>query len=74
MEMNGNDEMEWNESIGMEMDKTECDGSGWEEAWDENISKWMNREHGCEWEWQAEMCGDEGDGGEIGVKGGWNNE
>ena len=34
--MNGNDEMEWNESIGMEMDKTECDGSGWEEEWDGN--------------------------------------
>ena len=26
--MNGNDEMEWNERIGMEMDKSECDGSG----------------------------------------------
>ena len=25
---NGNDEMEWNERIGMEMDKSECDGSG----------------------------------------------
>ena len=24
-EMNGNDEMEWNESIGMELDKSECD-------------------------------------------------
>ena len=34
--MNGNDEMEWDESIGMEMDKTECDGSGWEEEWDGN--------------------------------------
>jgi len=28
--------------------------------------KWMNREHRCEWEWKAEMCGDEGDGVEIG--------
>ena len=28
--------MEWNESIGMEMDKSECDGSGYEEAWDGN--------------------------------------
>ena len=28
LEMNGNDEMEWNERIGMEMDKSECDGSG----------------------------------------------
>ena len=27
-QMNGNDEMEWNERIGMEMDKSECDGSG----------------------------------------------
>jgi len=25
MEMNENDEMEWNERIGMEMDKSECD-------------------------------------------------
>ena len=32
-EMNGNDEMEWNERIGMEMDKSECDWSGWEEEW-----------------------------------------
>ena len=24
-EVNGNDEMEWNESIGMEMDRSECD-------------------------------------------------
>ena len=24
-EMNGNDETEWNESIGMEMDRSECD-------------------------------------------------
>ena len=24
-EMNGNDEMEWNESIEMEMDRSECD-------------------------------------------------
>ena len=29
--MNGNDEMEWNERIGMEMDKSECDRSGCEE-------------------------------------------
>ena len=28
LEMNGNDEMEWIERIGMEMDKRECDGSG----------------------------------------------
>ena len=28
MEMNGNDEMEWNERIAMEMDKSEIDGSG----------------------------------------------
>ena len=28
LEMNGNDEMEWNERIGMEMDKSKCDGSG----------------------------------------------
>ena len=28
LKMNGNDEMEWNERIGMEMDKSECDGSG----------------------------------------------
>ena len=34
--MNGNDAMEWNERIGMEMDKSECDGSGWEEEWDGN--------------------------------------
>ena len=26
--------MKWNESIGMEMDKSESDWSGWEEAWD----------------------------------------
>ena len=26
-EMNRNDEMEWNERIGMEMDKSECDRS-----------------------------------------------
>ena len=25
LEMNGNDEMEWNERIGMEMDRSECD-------------------------------------------------
>ena len=25
LEMNRNDEMEWNESIGMEMKKSECD-------------------------------------------------
>ena len=25
MEMNGNDEMEWNESIEMGMDRSECD-------------------------------------------------
>ena len=34
--MNGNDGMEWNERIGMEMDKSECDRSGWEEEWDGN--------------------------------------
>ena len=28
LEMNRNDEMEW-KSIGMEMDKSECDWSGW---------------------------------------------
>ena len=27
LEMNGNDEMEWNGSIGMVMDKSECDRS-----------------------------------------------
>ena len=31
--MNENDEMEWNERIAMEMDKSECDWSGWEEEW-----------------------------------------
>ena len=25
LELNGNDAMEWNERIGMEMDKSECD-------------------------------------------------
>ena len=25
LEMNGNDEMEWNESNGMKMDRSECD-------------------------------------------------
>ena len=43
--MNGNDEMEWNESIGMGMDKSECYRSGWDEngiwmdgnEWIENI-------------------------------------
>ena len=74
LEMNGNDGMEWNESIGMKMDRSEYDWSGWEEEWDENGCKWMNREHRCEWEWKEEMSGDEGDGGEIGWKGGWNNE
>ena len=76
MKMNGNDKMEWNERIGMgmEMDKGECDISGWEEEWDENGWKWMNREHRCEWEWKAEMSGDEGDGDEIGWKRGGNNE
>jgi len=34
----------------------------------------VNREHGCEWQWKAKMCDDEGDGVEIGWKGGWNNE
>ena len=34
--MNGNNEMEWNGSIGMVMDKSECDRSGCEEEWDEN--------------------------------------
>ena len=33
MKMNGNDVMEQNERIGMEMDKSECDGSGCEEEW-----------------------------------------
>ena len=28
MEMNENDEMEWNERNGMEMDRSECDRSG----------------------------------------------
>ena len=28
LEMNGNDEMEWNERIGMEMDKSEIERSG----------------------------------------------
>ena len=28
MEIYGNDEMEWNESIEMGMDRSECDGSG----------------------------------------------
>ena len=27
LEMNGNDAMEWNERIGTEMDKSECDRS-----------------------------------------------
>ena len=36
MEMNENDEMEWNESIGVEMDKSEIDWSGWEEERDGN--------------------------------------
>ena len=27
-QMNGNDEMKWNERIGMEMDKSECARSG----------------------------------------------
>ena len=74
LEMNGNDEMEWNESIEMEMDKSECDRSGWEEEWDGNGWIWKDIEHGCELEWKTEMCGDEGDGVEIGWKGGWNNE
>ena len=34
--MNGNDETGWNESIGVEMDKSECDWSGWEEERDGN--------------------------------------
>ena len=34
--MNGYDEMEWNERNGMEMDKSECDGSDREEEWDGN--------------------------------------
>ena len=34
--MNENDEMEWNERIAMEMDKSEIDGSGWEEERDGN--------------------------------------
>ena len=40
--MNGNDEMEWNERIEMEMDKSECDGSGWEEEWyGKNGNEWI---------------------------------
>ena len=31
--MNGNDEMKWNESIGMEINKSECDRSDREEEW-----------------------------------------
>ena len=72
--MNGNDEMEWNESIGMEINKSECDRSGWKEEWDGNGWEWMHKEHACELKWKAGMSGDEGDGREIGVKGGWNNE
>ena len=34
--MNENDEMEWNERIAMEMDKSEIDWSGWEEERDGN--------------------------------------
>ena len=34
--MNGNDEMEWTESIEMGMDKSEIDWSGWEEERDGN--------------------------------------
>ena len=74
LEMNGNDGMEWNERIGMEMEKSECDRSGWEEEWDGNGCKWMNKEQECVWEWKAGMCGDEGEGGGIGWKRGWNNE
>ena len=39
LEMNGNDGMEWNESIEMEMEKSECDRSGKEEEWDGNGCK-----------------------------------
>ena len=28
LELNGNDAMEWNERIGMELDKSECNRSG----------------------------------------------
>ena len=72
--MNENDKMEWNESIGMEMDKSECDRSDWKEEWDGNGWKWMDREQRCDWEWKTEMCGDEGDGVEKGWKGGWNDK
>ena len=34
--MNENDAMEWNERIGVEMDKSEIDWSGWEEERDGN--------------------------------------
>ena len=34
--MNRDDEMEWNESIEMKMDKSEIDWSGWEEEKDGN--------------------------------------
>ena len=36
LEMNGNDAMEWNERIEMEMDRSECVWSGWKEEWDGN--------------------------------------
>ena len=66
--------MEWNERIGMEMEKSECDWSGWEEEWDGNGWKWMDVDHRCGLKWKAGMSGDEGDGVEKGVKKGWNNE
>ena len=31
LEMNENDAMEWNESIEMEITRSKCDWSGWEE-------------------------------------------
>ena len=52
MEMNENDEMEWNERNGMEMDRSECDWSGWEEERDgngciKNKNANRNEKQGC---------------------------
>ena len=69
-EVNENDAMEWNERIGMKMDKSEIDWSGWEKEWDGNGWKWMDIEHRCKWQWKQGKSGDEGDGVEIGRKGG----
>ena len=49
LELNGNDAMEWNERIGMVMDKSDCDWSGWKEDWDGNEgNEWIENKDAIE--------------------------